>query len=81
MGAYSRKYGILCIHTLISDVHELPKKFHLNGHTVGFFCPQTEKLEPPNKTSSFHVGVKGERVEIMRRVAGIFCMSPVYPCF
>ena len=64
-------YGILCVHTLTCDVQELPKKFRLNGHTVGF-CPQTEKLEPPNKTSSFHLGVKSESVEIMRRVGGIF---------
>ena len=27
-------------------VKELPKRFHLNGHTIGF-RPQSQKLEPP----------------------------------
>ena len=27
---------------------ELPKRFHLNGHSIGF-CPQTKKLELHDK--------------------------------
>ena len=41
---------------------KLSKRFHLNGHSIGF-CPETLKLEPPYKTPScpFTVAVKGLR--------------------
>ena len=31
----------------------LAKKFHFNGHTTGY-CPQTQELEPPDKSRSFN---------------------------
>ena len=36
----------------------LPKKFHLNGHTIGFH-PQTQKLELHHMSPSLALGVKG----------------------
>ena len=34
------------------------ESFHLNGHIIGL-CPQTQKLEPPYKTLSNTLAVKG----------------------
>ena len=34
------------------------ESFHLNGHIIGF-RPQTQKLEPPHKTPSNTLAVKG----------------------
>ena len=34
------------------------ESFHLNGHIIGL-CPQTKKLEPPYKTLSNILAVKG----------------------
>jgi len=31
----------------------LAKKFHFSGHNIGY-CPQTQELEPPDKTRSFN---------------------------
>ena len=41
-------FSVDCIlpHTLCHLSKELPSRFHLNGHTLGF-NPQTQKLEPP----------------------------------
>ena len=39
---------------------ELLKRFHLNGHIIGFH-PQAQKLELPNKTPSSALAVKGSR--------------------
>ena len=39
------------------------ESFHLNGHIIGL-CPQTQKLEPPYKTLSNTLAVKGLKVEI-----------------
>ena len=44
----------------IHHMKKLSKRFHLNGHSIGF-CPETLKLEPPYKTPSFTVAVKGLR--------------------
>ena len=38
------------------------ESFHLNGHIIGL-CPQTQKLEPPYKTLSNTLAVKGLKVE------------------
>ena len=35
----------------------LLKRFHLNGNTIGF-RPQTSKLKPPHKTTSFTLALK-----------------------
>ena len=40
----------------------LAKRFDLNSHTVGF-CRQTQKLEPPLITSSFHRPSEREGIE------------------
>lgn len=31
----------------------LAKRFHFNGHTIGY-CPHTQELEPPDKSTSFN---------------------------
>lgn len=50
----------------------------MNGHTKGF-PPQTQKLEPPQKTSSFTLAVKGFKREI-NFVAVIFFIPKVAKC-
>lgn len=31
----------------------LAKRFYFNGHTIGY-CPHTQELEPPDKSTSFN---------------------------
>ena len=42
------------------------ESFHLNGHIIGL-CPQTQKLEPPYKSLSNTLEVKGLKVEFDAR--------------
>ena len=47
-------------------VKVLLKRFHLNGHTIGFH-PQTQKLELPSTAPSFTLGVNELNVSIDHR--------------
>ena len=44
-----------------NHINVLPKRFHLNGHSIGF-GPQTEHLEPPYDNPLFTLKVS-ERVK------------------
>ena len=52
----------------------LPKRFHLNGHTIGF-CPQTQKLALHHITP---IDCRSERVNEIYCVHGICIKSLVY---
>ena len=44
------------------------ESFHLNGHIIGF-RPQTQKLEPPYKTPSNTLAVKGLKWQVAQKDA------------